>query len=62
MYQLTDRDRATILAALRHWQATVNDGERDVFPHFAEDVEPLSDADIDALCELMNAEAVAFRQ
>jgi hypothetical protein len=28
MYQFTDHDLATILAALRHWQATVKDGER----------------------------------
>ena len=46
MYQLSDRDMATILAALRHWQATVNDDERNAFPHFAEDIEPLSDEDI----------------
>ena len=62
MYQLTDRDLATILAALRHWQATVKDGERNASPHFAEDVEPLSDEEIDTLCELMNVETVAFRQ
>jgi hypothetical protein len=47
MYQLSDRDMATILAALRYWQATVNDDERNAFPHFAEDIEPLSDAEID---------------
>lgn len=54
MYQLLDRDMATILAALRHWQSTVNDDERNAFPHFAEDIEPLSDEEIDALCELIN--------
>lgn len=62
MHQLTDRDRATILAALRHWQATVSDGERKAFPHFSEDIEPLSDAEIDALCEMMNAESSDSRQ
>jgi hypothetical protein len=61
MYQFTDHNLATILAALRHWQSTVNDAERDAFPHFSEDIEPLSDAEIDALCELMNTETVAFR-
>lgn len=55
--KFTDREIATILAALRHWQATVNDAERDVFPHFYEDIEPLSDEEIDALCELMNTES-----
>jgi hypothetical protein len=62
MYQLTDRDLATILAALRHWQATVKDGERNAYPHFSEHLDPLSDEEIDALCELMNVETVAFRQ
>jgi hypothetical protein len=59
--KFTDRDLATILAALRHWQATVNDDERNAFPHFAEDIEPLSDEEIDALCELMNTGTVSFR-
>ena len=54
MYQFTDHDLATILTALRHWQATVNDDERNAFPDFAEDIEPLSDAEIDTLCEVMN--------
>jgi hypothetical protein len=62
MHQFTDRDLATLLAALRHWQATVNPAERNAFPHFCEDIEPLSDEEIDALCELMNAETGAFRQ
>ncbi|MCA2655947.1 hypothetical protein [Microcystis sp. M061S2] len=62
MYQLSDRDKATIFAALRHWQATVNADERNAFPHFAEDIEPLSDEEIDALCELMNTETVALSQ
>jgi hypothetical protein len=61
MYQLSDREIATILAALRHWQATVNNAERNAFPHFTEDIEPLSDEEIDALCELLNTETVAFR-
>lgn len=55
MHQFTVREVATILAALRHWQATVSDGERKAFPHFGEDIESLSDAEIDALCEMMNA-------
>ena len=54
MYKPSDRDMATLLAALRHWQATVNDDERNAFPHFAEEIEPLSDAEIDALCEVIN--------
>jgi hypothetical protein len=53
---------ATILAALRHWQATVNDDERKAFPHFAEDIEPLSDAEIDTLCEVINVASLDSRQ
>lgn len=62
MYQLSDRDMATILAALRYWQATVNDDERKAFPHFAEDIEPLSDAEIDTLCEVINVASLDSRQ
>lgn len=58
MYQFTDRDLATILAALRHWQSTVNDAERDAFPHFSEEIEPLSDEEIDTLCELLNIQTI----
>jgi hypothetical protein len=59
--KFTDREIATILAALRHWQATVNDAERDVFPHFREDIEPLSDAEIDTLCEVINVASLDSR-
>ena len=61
MYQLTDRELATILAALRHWQATVNDDERNAFSHFCEDIEPLSDAEIDTLCEVINVASLDSR-
>jgi hypothetical protein len=53
--QLTDRELATVLAALRLWQAAYEHGE-DLAPyagHFAE-VSPLSSHDIDELCERLN--------
>jgi hypothetical protein len=59
--KFTDREIATILAALRHWQATVSDGERISFPHFFEDIEPLSDVEIDALCEVINVASLDSR-
>jgi hypothetical protein len=59
--KFTDHEIATILAALRHWQATVNDAERDVFLHFFEDIEPLSDAEIDTLCEVINVASLNSR-
>jgi hypothetical protein len=62
MTEVTSRDLATILAALRHWQATVSDGGRDKSPHFSKAIEPLSDEEIDTLCELLNAETVALSQ
>jgi hypothetical protein len=58
--KLTDRELATVLAALRHFQNTVRDDPTDVYPdHFAA-VDPLDfDGDgpdtIDGLCERLNA-------
>ena len=53
---LTSRELATTLAALRHWQQqlqregiTFADG----FPHFSDET-PLSVAEIDSLCHLLN--------
>ena len=54
---LTDRELATVLAALRHWQATViADGLESAsrFPHFEPDTTPLSVNEIDALCDYLN--------
>jgi hypothetical protein len=51
MKKLNDRELATVLAALRTAQE-----DRPIFeqmPHF-EDVEPLDDDEIDALCEELN--------
>jgi hypothetical protein len=52
---MSERELATVLAALRYWQQDLNandsppiDGE-----HFAE-CEPLSSEEIDALCERLN--------
>ena len=52
---LTDRELATLLAALRLWQAAHEHGE-DPAPyagHFAE-APPLSSLEIDELCERLN--------
>jgi hypothetical protein len=39
----------------------VNDDERNAFPHFREDIEPLSDAEIDTLCEVINVASLDSR-
>jgi len=53
---LQPRELATVLAALRHWQATVVKERIDPayqYPHFDEDT-PLSAAEIDPLCDYLN--------
>ena len=53
----TDRELATVLAALRHWQATViaaGPAGSMRFPHFDPDKTPLSVNEIDALCDYLN--------
>jgi hypothetical protein len=50
---MTDRERDTVLAALRHWQAaTVEDPE---WGMASEHGKPLDDDEIDALCERLNS-------
>jgi hypothetical protein len=53
--KFTDQELATILAALRLWQALLEHGE-DLTPyvgHF-EEHQPLSPLEIDELCERLN--------
>ncbi len=52
----SSQELATILAALRHWQATVTTGTPSIaqrYPHF-DDEQPLSADAIDRLCESLN--------
>lgn len=55
--KLSDKELATVLAALRYWQQDLanaqGDDEGPISPHF-EDVEPLSAGEIDDLCERLN--------
>ena len=53
--ELSDRDIAQLLAALRNWQLDIE--EQDLVEAFSghfEDYEPLSDEEIDDLCERLN--------
>ena len=56
MTNLDERQTATVLAALRFWQALTDLEERDSQEHFA-DLGPdgaLTDDEIDSLCERLN--------
>lgn len=58
--RLTDRELATVLAALRYFQQdlTENEDEGPISPdHFTEQITPLSVDEIDALCERLNCGA-----
>jgi len=53
--ELSDRDIAQLLAALRNWQTdALNEDLVEAFAGHFEDREPLSDDEIDALCERLN--------
>jgi len=54
--QLTARELATILAALRHWQTTLPESA-EAFEDIATDggrLEPLTVAEVDGLCKRLN--------
>ena len=53
--ELSDRDIAQLLAALRNWQTdSLNEDLAEAFAGHFEDHEPLSDDEIDELCERLN--------
>lgn len=55
--KLTDKELATVLAALRYWQDDLeeNNGHPAILEYF-EEVDPLSVDEIDELCEKLNTE------
>ena len=53
--ELSPREVAHLLAALRNWQTdSLNEDLVEAFAGHFEDHEPLSDEEIDALCEHLN--------
>jgi predicted transcriptional regulator len=53
--ELSQREVAQLLAALRNWQTdSLNEDLADAFAGHFEDHEPLGDDEIDALCERLN--------
>ena len=52
---LTDREIAQIIASLRNWQIdSLNEDLDEAFAGHLEDHAPMSDEEIDALCERLN--------
>jgi hypothetical protein len=57
MTELNDRELATVLAALRYWQAEQSRLQRaPLREHFTKPVTPLGSREIDRLCERLNGE------
>lgn len=55
--KLTEKELTTVLAALRYWQQSVEEGEEPpIMEHFADGTEPLTDDKIDDLCERLNCD------
>ena len=53
--ELSEREIAQVLAALRNWQTdSLNEDLGDAFAGHFEEHEPLGDEEIDALCERLN--------
>jgi len=53
--ELTEREIAQLLAALRNWQTdSLNEDLVEAFAGHFEDSEPLTDEEIDDLCERLN--------
>ena len=52
---LNEKELATVLAALRYWQEDIKMELREVSDHFI-DVKPLTNDEIDDLCEKLNTE------
>lgn len=53
--RLSDRELATILGALRHWQHDLAENEEaPISEHFDDAITPLSIDEIDALCQRLN--------
>lgn len=52
---LTRREVATILAALRYWQSNFNEKQlADIYADHFQSEEPLDPEEIDNLCEIIN--------
>jgi hypothetical protein len=59
--RLTERELATVLAALRYWQQdlTENDDGPISLEHFDDRITPLTSLEIDLLCEHLNCKPTA---
>ena len=57
---LTSRQIATLLAALRYWQQKLSESELPISDHFDYENTPLTVAEIDRLCEQVNADRLNY--
>lgn len=54
--RLTKRELATVIVALRYWQVAIDtNGGPPISEHFFNGVTPLTDDEIDELCDRLNA-------
>lgn len=54
--RLTKRELATVIVALRYWQVAIGtNGGPPISEHFFNGVTPLTDDEIDELCDRLNA-------
>jgi hypothetical protein len=56
--QISDRELATVLAALRYWQQDLAENDRPISEHFESET-PLTVEEIDMLCERLNCDSIA---
>jgi len=59
--QFTDRELATVLAALRYWQQDLSENDGPISEHLDEHA-PLTVVEIDDLCERLNCGIPADRK
>lgn len=58
--EITKRQTATILAALRYWQVNFDNEPADLFEDYFFNVTPLSEDEIDDLCEKLNCPPAGY--
>lgn len=58
--QPTKRETATLLAALRYWQANFDDEVVEFFTDYFQDMSPLNEEEIDNLCDKLNCPPAGY--
>lgn len=58
--QPTKKEAATLLAALRYWQANFDDEVVECFTNYFQNTSPLNDEEIDNLCDKINCSPAGY--